>query len=1085
MKLSWSVLSLSVLTIGCSLQQSVSKLATALDPRPSDLSTIEAQLKRFEGQTKFLNIYSRSFGPVVADASRDTKKEGAARDVQESDLFKVGKPGSKILYLLNQYRGLQVVSYEDGIERPKLVGRAEASGNFPNDMYFDAANSRIIVLEDYWISKGGQSETRTRVLAYDVSDSTNPRLAQTLEVEGALADSRLVGDVLYVASSIHRWGQNQKSEGKVVSFKVTGESISQIEELKLSLPVSRAENMGIITQGEGENTKYYLTAVLANDGWGWWGTKSTIEVIDITSEKGDIRPIMRVPAKGFVRERSQLSIRDGFLVAASNYQTSDRVGRVAVETFALPTESSEILTADEAEFRRLHIERELKKVPEGEREALLEKLLADKELGLKGRFIKQGDELTKASPDSTVTVGDTQGLSADLRDVRFDGDKLYVFWVPRNQIDPLDVFDLSNLKNGTPYLGRLQFEGWIERAHPITYKGHRFILGLGWVVPAVNNENNRRVPQAALFEVKDRASGVKLEQIATLNLENSNVWTDFSAADKFIEFRENEDGTGSIMFAVSSWESGRIQSGAKLVGFDLNKAIADEDGSLVEGGFLNASSGWLRRVFSNSEINKVNTFSNTKLGTFDVSPRTVGAATDVYKAVSTLELARNIVSYEQLSDVGVQIIADNEDGWGVDSKNAVVLRSVSVKAPDAEKPAAISELTLSGNYVSHLVTAQKSQLFVVTSQGRYEGEGERRIYVSDYHLYKVVLSEGSKLESLGSVKWQGGDESLGDEVFFSRRPVLYPYWNPAELIELPSGEVILKRGNIVERVTGSTKPELAKLTFENCNFTQWHQPRLKVIAGSPVVEFADTFTHPTKPTLELARNFVVRIKAGEGQWACEAPINVAGRVLSILPHAIVTEDDRLLAITEHKSVWRERTEIYHTPVTERVLVSHNIQNDSAELRDLYAQGGGYEPIHTLGSEFLMVKSPSEYSSRTQLHKVALADNGRFTQMVAALQSDLEGNFSISALLPTRTVGEFIILASHGNQYRVYELKAASMEIRKLSFQQNGDPAELDKATVLGFGWYSDASDRVHFDEARNTIEIAGGLFGVTQLKLVR
>ena len=72
-------------------------------------------------------------------------------------------------------------------------------------------------------------------------------------------------------------------------------------------------------------------------------------------------------------------------------------------------------------------------------------LTADAETGLKGRFVKQvatsgATALTKPLADSTVTVGNTQGLSASLQDVRFHDGLLYVYWVPANNIDPLDLF---------------------------------------------------------------------------------------------------------------------------------------------------------------------------------------------------------------------------------------------------------------------------------------------------------------------------------------------------------------------------------------------------------------------------------------------------------------------------------------------------------------------------------------------------------------------------------------------------------------------------------------------------------------------
>src|SRR5207248_2394162 len=114
-------------------------------------------------------------------------------------------------------------------------------------------------------------------------------------------------------------------------------------------------------------------------------------------------------------------------------------------------------------YRKLAIERQLKGKDGDAREAMYSTLVADAQIGIQGRFVKTADgKLRKILPDSVVTVGDTTGLSARLQDVRYVGNLLYVFWVPHNQIDPFDLFDISAPQNGVKYLSRLQFDGWIE-----------------------------------------------------------------------------------------------------------------------------------------------------------------------------------------------------------------------------------------------------------------------------------------------------------------------------------------------------------------------------------------------------------------------------------------------------------------------------------------------------------------------------------------------------------------------------------------------------------------------------------------------
>ena len=76
------------------------------DPAPAtdDQDSIAAQLKRYKGQTKFLNPYTRyALGAEPSARSADRSAMGGGRDIQESDIFKVGKPGSKLLFLLNNF----------------------------------------------------------------------------------------------------------------------------------------------------------------------------------------------------------------------------------------------------------------------------------------------------------------------------------------------------------------------------------------------------------------------------------------------------------------------------------------------------------------------------------------------------------------------------------------------------------------------------------------------------------------------------------------------------------------------------------------------------------------------------------------------------------------------------------------------------------------------------------------------------------------------------------------------------------------------------------------------------------------------
>ncbi|MES2854962.1 MAG: beta-propeller domain-containing protein, partial [Bdellovibrionota bacterium] len=522
----------------------------------------EEQLQRRIGQTEFLNPIWGHDGcgaNCQNEPQQDESKQDQKREEQEADIFKIGEAGSKLLYLMNSYRGLQVVSFEDGAENPKLVGRAPSSGYSPNEMYLDEKHDRLIVVETGWYT----GEEQTKLSVYDVTDSRRPKITQNVVVTGHVVDSRMVGNVLYVAS-------RKADVGYVTSYSLSKAEITIVQQMKLSLKVSYQKNMNIVVSGEGAATKYYLIATLSEKDWSWWDDASIIEVVDITDPNGRIVPLMSAAARGRVEERTQTSIKNDTLIVTSNYRNKDQPLRIAVETFKLPTAGAEVIDQDEANYRLAHIERQLKGKSGVEYEKLKDKLLGDADLGLRGRFIRAGESLRKIVNDSIVTVGDGSGLHANLQDARYTGDLLYAFWVPQNEIDPFDIFDISHPENGIKHISRLQFDGWIDRAIPFTSQGRRFVLGLGWVVSVVDNEENRRQPQAMLFEVVQSGEKYKAVEIAQLSFKGSNIWADFNDQDKMIEVRFTADGAGEVLFGAQKYKEGAYSAGGQIVRFNAN-----------------------------------------------------------------------------------------------------------------------------------------------------------------------------------------------------------------------------------------------------------------------------------------------------------------------------------------------------------------------------------------------------------------------------------------------------------------------------------------------------------------------------------
>lgn len=1154
--------------VGCSLNddgflglgKNHDRLDSSVDKPPADTASIDSQLLRYRGQTRFLNVDPYSWqarpGPMPVDDENRTSRAAAGRAIQEADLFKIGKAGSKLLFLLNNFRGLQIVSYADDADNPKLVGRVAPTGNWSEQMYYQPEKDRLIVMERLWndvssestLDEGLSGSLKSRLLVYDVKIPSNPRISQELLFEGEIADSRIVGNVLYVATRFEK-DRNaadpaQRNGGRVMSFTLAGETISKAASLDLTLPVSLRENMGIIEVAEGLQTKYYLTAILSESGWGWWDRKSGVELIDISSDTGEIKPVMVVSAKGNIRERSQVIVKNNTLVVVSNYQLNfESRQRVAVESYILPKADTRALTAEEGDFRRLALERKFNAAPESEREALFERLIVDAEIGLKGQFIMRAGTLHKDLADVSVNVGDTTGQHAQLQDVRVEGNLLYVFWVPQNQIDPLDLFDISQTQKSIPYLGRLNFDGWIERAIPLTHEGHTYVLGLGWIVPAVGNETNRRYPQAALFEISHQAQGstsspatplatpptAKLK--AQLTLSGANSWVDFNAADKFVDIRRSPDNPGlaTILFQISSWDPQRFTSGGKLVGLDLNAANSGQGVVLTEGALLGADEGWVRRVFANPEISRINTFSDTSLATFNVAGG-LGAAREILAATHILELARNIRAYTTLGvmgvsqpQAGIQFVERNTRNQTGREHALLEIRRVDAKNADAEASTISEKLTINGRYLDHLNSANGSEVTVLTADDSEQStpEGHLRLETT-YHVSRLTLSQG-RLTLIGQAAFTPAENlasgapreaRLSDSWLRPYRP--YQFVEP-KLIQLKGGPIVALIDTTLVQVAAGNPMRFEAMSLTDCSLQEWRNTKLFAVNGQAFFTYGENFEHPNRKNLQLARHFLVPVSfegQAPGKATCQKPFNIPGTLKGIGEQGrLVVADDRVVGFKEHRvqnslppsmTPGTPDSTISHEAVTEKSLaILQQMPGQSfVSLTDITqapfdSQEGTLLPGIGDHLRLFFVGTTHDFSERIRTvdnaSVVLLSSdaNGLWQQQRGMFSGlNLDGNprvLNLTAVSRPQT-DTFVALLAGERRIQAIEFSAANLkdEVRLLRLKQpSGLWSKARSSIVLPSGFYGSTENAVHFNSSSETYEIAQNLFGITQLQLQR
>jgi hypothetical protein len=1123
------VFAISVIVQGCSLSErgssSRAEGTAVFDPVPAEAEreTIAGQLKRFDGQTKFL---TPSFQPMYAAAGE--AKGGAQRAIQESDVFKVGRAGSKLLYLLNNARGLQVVSFAEGSEAPKLVGSVSASGNWPQDMYFDEARERLAVLESLWydaMESASQCQpTRSRLVIYDVSRSERPLISRTLEFDGEVADSRMVGDILYVAAAVRSSGYcraEDSAKGMVYAFRFGAREVELLKQQPLQLPTTYRENMNVVEVPSEEGYRYYLIAVLSGSG-GWWDQKSVIEVVDISSPSGEIKPVMIATAKGFVNERSQTFIKNDTLLVTSNYWPGDdttRRARVAVESFQFPSSRGEIITQDEADFRRLNMQRIMarktaewealgfdRETVERELEKLKITLAADPEEGLKGRFVRVGsaDESTtlkKLMPDSVVTVGSTQDLSARLQDVRVDGDRLYVFWVPANNLDPLDVFDIARPQDGIRHLGHLEFDGWMQRAFPVRLGERRLIVGLGWIIPAVDNESQRRYPQAALFEVNEGRDGrLKLSQREALTLTRSNVWANFDAPDKMIEFRVDDAGKGTIMFEIATEVGGEYVDGGKLVGFDLSKA--DDGGVFKEGGLLVSEGTWLRRMFTNPEIDKVNAFTDTSLGTF-APARELAGVNAVHRAISTLELARDIRAFANLTGgldgVGIQLVSEG-DVWSA-RQARTELRVVPLDRADSERGQVAQTLTLKGFYTDHEVRENGRLMFVLTQANRKVTADNGQVrYPQELRVSMIAPSQDSKtpIKVMAEQGWTVDERPNNFVGGFWGHRFAWRAQTPELVASDSASFLVYSQGDLRRVVWGGESLSVEKLSEQDCAGREIRDMALVSLGGKPFLTWFEPVEDPERVGLSYERHMIAPMgepQARVSKSVCERAINIPGTPKALLAgDHLVAEDRRLLDLVETRG---EDGKWTYAPVTASLMSLVTLGGRQAVLRDgLDTDEVEPEAIHTLGQRHLAYVETKQRrwfdgGSRHRLVVLGVDDDNGFTQRVWDLGSELPESISLTHVLGDAEHGWLGVLGNF-RQARVFSLsperRPMPLKVRLMgetSGETSPKPVDALRVEMPYYGWYGGSGEFAHWTQVNDTLEFSQGLSGIRQVKIIR
>jgi hypothetical protein len=357
-------------------------------------------------------------GAPLDGAESDDEASGAGDDpsraIVEADILQLS--GDR-LYALSRFRGLSIIDVSNPAQL-RLLGEHKAAAE-PFEMYVE--DGRVYAMFNGWYSYACDDAgvcswvTESRVQALDTRDPANIRVVADLEVPGYIADSRRVGDVLYLATEEwgYCWGCQDQANTTVTSFDLSDPSrFAQVDQLRLPSPENQAGGGRSISVTD---QRIYI-AGYEYDNVTYQYLPSSVQVVDISDAGGALEPGARFDVAGTIMSRWQMDEYEGIFRVVSQPGGWGTDEPPVMQTFRVNSSSD----------------------------------------------IQPAGSLTVQLPRPREV----------LQSARFDG--VRGFLITAEQRDPLFTFDLSDPQNPRQ-LGELEMPGFVYHMEP---RGNRvFALG--------------------------------------------------------------------------------------------------------------------------------------------------------------------------------------------------------------------------------------------------------------------------------------------------------------------------------------------------------------------------------------------------------------------------------------------------------------------------------------------------------------------------------------------------------------------------------------------------------------------------------
>jgi hypothetical protein len=292
--------------------------------------------------------YDRGYnaaGALADDASEGGKSTGmtppgpqpeptpdVTREIVEADVYQLE---GNLLYVLNRYRGLVIIDVTNP-DQMTIRGRLPFQA-VPVEMYVRDGRA-YVVNSDYFVYWQYDPEADphgfhgSQVMIVDVSNPDQPKQIGSLNVDGEVTDTRMVGDVLYAVSKRRPdyWRYNTvdwEDRTWIVSLNVANpaqiQEIDRITFRGMSTLIHVAHHAVFVAAWD---PNFYLTGSGMEQ-------ETLVTYVDISDPQGKLRERGKVYIPGQIADKFKMDWYEGYLrVLSQRWQSNDTVSLHVVST---------------------------------------------------------------------------------------------------------------------------------------------------------------------------------------------------------------------------------------------------------------------------------------------------------------------------------------------------------------------------------------------------------------------------------------------------------------------------------------------------------------------------------------------------------------------------------------------------------------------------------------------------------------------------------------------------------------------------------------------------------------------------------